>query len=65
MVIFASLPASATAYFWVGMDGLTLLLMLAVVASDRRPGSPDCSASPSGCSTSNRASLACRSCSSR
>jgi hypothetical protein len=37
MVIFASLPASATAYFWVGMDGLTLLLMLAVVASDRRP----------------------------
>lgn len=37
IVIFASLPASATAYFWVGVDGLTLLLMLAVVASDRHP----------------------------
>ena len=28
LVIFAALPVSATAYFWIGMDSVTLLLML-------------------------------------
>ncbi|QCK84702.1 hypothetical protein E8L99_02335 [Phreatobacter aquaticus] len=32
IVIFAALPVSGTAYFWVGNDGLTLLLLLAVMA---------------------------------
>jgi hypothetical protein len=37
MVIFAALPVSATSYFWVSNDSLTLLLMVAALASSRRP----------------------------
>ncbi|QIK74308.1 hypothetical protein [Nocardioides piscis] len=32
-VIFATLPVSGTAYFWVGMDGLTLLLTALVLVA--------------------------------
>ncbi len=35
LVIFALLPVSATAYYWVGMDGLTLLLMLLILSFHR------------------------------
>ncbi|MGQ0679928.1 MAG: hypothetical protein ACT4OM_09810 [Actinomycetota bacterium] len=32
MVLYFLLPVSATSFFWVGMDGLTLLLMMAIFA---------------------------------
>ncbi|MDP3174131.1 MAG: hypothetical protein Q8M88_06815 [Phenylobacterium sp.] len=37
LILFAALPVSATAYYWVGMDSLTLLLMALAVAAIRRP----------------------------
>jgi hypothetical protein len=37
MVIFAALPVSATSYFWVGNDSLTLLLMAGILALRERP----------------------------
>ncbi len=37
MMIFAALPVSATAYFWVGNDGLTLLLFTAALAARAHP----------------------------
>lgn len=32
MIIFAAMPVSATAYFWIGNDSLTLLLMASALA---------------------------------
>lgn len=37
LVLFFLLPVSTTAWFWVGPDGLTLLLMAAALASPRWP----------------------------
>ncbi len=37
MLIFAAMPVSVTAYFWIGNDSLTLLLMLAALALRERP----------------------------
>ncbi|MCK8787911.1 hypothetical protein M0638_26505 [Roseomonas sp. NAR14] len=37
LILFAALPVSATAWFWIGPDGLTLLLLLAALALARRP----------------------------
>jgi hypothetical protein len=37
MVIFAALPVSTIAYFWVGIDSLTLLLMLGALMTRHRP----------------------------
>jgi hypothetical protein len=37
LVLFALLPVSTTAFFWIGPDGLTLLLMMAALAM---PGAP-------------------------
>jgi hypothetical protein len=37
MIIFAAMPVSATVYFWLGNDSLTLLLMLAALALRDRP----------------------------
>jgi len=37
LVLFALLPVSTTALFWIGPDGLTLLLMMAALAM---PGAP-------------------------
>jgi hypothetical protein len=37
MIVFAVLPVSAQAYFWVGNDGLTLLLFASALASGGRP----------------------------
>ncbi len=36
-ILFMVLPASATAYFWVGMDSVTLALMLLVLVLRKRP----------------------------
>jgi hypothetical protein len=36
-ILFVALPASATAYFWVGMDSVTLALMLLVIVLRRFP----------------------------
>jgi hypothetical protein len=36
LILFAALPVSATAYFWVGPDSLTLLLMMAALAAAGR-----------------------------
>lgn len=37
MIIFAAMPVSVTAFFWLGNDSLTLLLMLAALACSPRP----------------------------
>jgi len=37
IVLFAMLPVSTTAYYWVGYDSLTLLLMMAVLAFPAAP----------------------------
>jgi hypothetical protein len=36
LIVFSVLPVSATAYFWVGPDSLTLFLMMCALASPRR-----------------------------
>lgn len=36
LIIFAAIPASATAYFWVGLDAVTLTLMTLALALPRR-----------------------------
>jgi hypothetical protein len=37
ILIFAAMPVSATAWFWIGNDSLTLLLMLGALALKSRP----------------------------
>ena len=37
MLIFATMPVSATSYFWIGNDALTLLLMTTALALRDRP----------------------------
>lgn len=38
LVIFTALPVSGTAFFWIGMDGLTLLLMALALLARRSTG---------------------------
>jgi len=35
LIVFSLFPVSATAYFWVGMDSLTLLIMLLALVTER------------------------------
>src|SRR5579875_1140622 len=37
LVLFVAIPASATAYFWVGMDSITLALIMFILASRNHP----------------------------
>lgn len=37
LLLFAMLPVSGTAFFWVGYDSVTLLLMALIVAAAHRP----------------------------
>lgn len=37
LILFIALPVSATAYFWIGMDSITLALMMLIVAAHRWP----------------------------
>jgi hypothetical protein len=37
LILFLAIPASATAYFWIGMDSITLALILFVLVLRNRP----------------------------
>ncbi len=37
LILFLALPVSATAYFWIGMDSITLALMMFILAAHKWP----------------------------